>query len=136
MATRKIILIGNLLIIFWSCVGQNKSANTLKESIWKKSGEFCSDSLFFYKKGIYKEFYCEFEEFVNGNYSMYGDTLILTEYRLSSEISSNNPKKIPTYVWKYIFLNPDTLEKVYYEDIIAKKKSLSKEITWKYFKVK
>jgi hypothetical protein len=131
MAKRKIILVLQLIMSFFgACNGQNR--NELIDSVWEKKGEFCSDSLHFYSNGEYQEYYCEFQEYVKGNYHIKGDTLTLIEYKLSSEVVSDNPKSVPTYVWKYIFLEPGMLQKVYYEDLISGEKDIGIENTWKY----
>jgi hypothetical protein len=135
MASRKIVLISILFLMFLTCNSQNKNPKRVVRSIWEKKGTFCFDSLILYNGGIYQEYYCEFNEYVNGQYSIRGDTLILVEYRLSSELMTKNPKPIPTYVWKYLFFNQETLHKIYYENIINKRKSFNGE-TWKYCKIK
>ena len=104
-------------------------------SVWKKDGKFCADSLFLYDGGIYREYYCEFDEYVKSQYSIKVDTLILIEYRLSSEVVANKPIPIPTYVWKYLFHNSGTMDEIYYENVIYKVKSFNRR-TSRYSKVK
>ena len=122
MVKRKIVIALILFIpYFQSCKGQ--IALDLADSIWEKKGLYCTDSLHLYSNGKYVEYYCEFQEYMKGDYSFDEDTLTLVEYQLSSEIVTNSPEPRPTFVWKYILLKSGELQKVYYEDIINKEKS-------------
>lgn len=104
--------------------------------MWGKKVEFCSDTLHFYPDGKYKEYYCEFQEHVKGEYQIKGDTVVLIEYQLSSEVIGNNSRPKPTYVWKYLFEEAGILKKIYYEDINTGYKSNGVDNTWKYIRIK
>ncbi len=135
MVKRKIILLIFHLYFLNACSGQNDINKNIIDSEWIKQGEFCTDSLYFFSGQNYEEFYCEFQEKMTGDYSIVGDTVKLVEYQMSSEIMGDNPKPIPTYIWKYVFVHSDTLQKVYYEDLINDEKNIGTEITWRYIRV-
>ena len=43
----------------------------------------------------YREYYCEFQEDMVGEYEIKGDTLTLVEYNLSSQVPGSNSKIVP-----------------------------------------
>lgn len=137
MVKRKMMLLIQIVFFLTCCKGQGQNNKSYIEgSVWEKKGTFCSDSLHFYSNGKYKEYYCEFEQHMEGKYSVNADTLILVEYNLSSELLSKKPKLEPRYVWKYLFVERGELKKVYYEDFSTREKSIGTKVSWKYVKLK
>lgn len=127
-----------LLLAFASASASDCLAQTLAQdiigSVWMKPQENCTDSLRFDSNVKYREYYCEFQEDMVGEYQLDGDTLSLVEYRLSSQVPSDNPKLVPTYVWKYVLLEPEVMQLVYYGDL--RNGYIEREKLWKYKRIK
>ena len=62
------------------------AALNLIGSAWQRQTEFCTDSIHFYSGGKYREYYCGFQEHMDGQYQVSGDTVTLIEYKFSSQI--------------------------------------------------
>lgn len=134
MVARKIVLALTLAPLFTSCKGQVPI--DLSGSKWASKGDYCVDSLLFFSKGRYEEYYCEFDDYATGVYSFKGDTLVIVEYRLDSEVIADDPKLVPTYKWKYLFLEPTKMQKIYYEDLIdGGEDAGTSVVTWIYTRV-
>ncbi|HEX7015147.1 MAG TPA: hypothetical protein VF191_06510 [Cyclobacteriaceae bacterium] len=112
MTGRSVVLL--LSFVSVSHCGAQTLGHDLTGSVWVKPTEFCTDSLRFDSNVKYREYYCEFQEDMVGEYEIKGDTLTLVEYNLSSQVPGSNSKLVPTYVWKYVLREPGALQLVYY----------------------